>query len=134
MSDDRPYEVGYKKPPTHTRFKPGRSGNPKGKKPKTLNLKTDLEQELLERIPIREGERHLKVSKQRALLKAMLAKGLKGDVRAASIVLQLVAKTIAPPDQDAVPSDAISDEDLAIAEGFIERRLAARRNGGSEDD
>lgn len=25
------YEVGYKKPPKHTRFKPGQSGNPRGR-------------------------------------------------------------------------------------------------------
>jgi hypothetical protein len=29
MSDD--YEIGYKKPPRHTRFKKGQSGNPKGR-------------------------------------------------------------------------------------------------------
>jgi hypothetical protein len=33
MSDsaDESYEVGYKKPPKATRFKPGQSGNPSGK-------------------------------------------------------------------------------------------------------
>ena len=69
MSEE--FEVGYKKPPKATRFKPGVSGNPRGRGSKTLNLKTDLQQELAERIPIREGDRSLRVSKQRALLKAM---------------------------------------------------------------
>ena len=43
MSDD--YEVGYKKPPIHTRFKPGVSGNPKGRPKGTKNLATDLAEE-----------------------------------------------------------------------------------------
>ena len=32
------YEIGYKKPPKHTQFKPGQSGNPKGRpqKPQTI--------------------------------------------------------------------------------------------------
>ena len=38
-------------------------------------------------IRIREGERQLKVSKQRAMLKALVAKALKGDARAASLLI-----------------------------------------------
>ena len=49
------YEVGYSKPPKHSRFKPGQSGNPKGRAKGTPNLKTDLSQELAERIRVREG-------------------------------------------------------------------------------
>ena len=40
------YEVGYGKPPEHTRFQPGRSGNPRGRPKGTKNLKTDLVEEL----------------------------------------------------------------------------------------
>ena len=135
MTGDRKYDVGYAKPPVHTRFRPGRSGNPKGRAPKTLNLKTDLELELSERIPIREGDRNLRVSKQRALLKAMLAKALKGDVRAANVVLQLVAKTIAPADSQAdVPSDVVTDDEIAIVETFVERRLKAQKGGKAGDE
>ena len=47
---------------------PGNYGRRKGR----VNLKTDLRNELSERIHIREGERSLKVSKQRAMLKAMV--------------------------------------------------------------
>lgn len=35
-----PYEVGYKKPPKHTQFKPGQSGNPKGRPKGSKNTKT----------------------------------------------------------------------------------------------
>jgi hypothetical protein len=31
MDQDVPYAVGHKKPPLHTRFPPGQSGNPKGR-------------------------------------------------------------------------------------------------------
>jgi hypothetical protein len=86
--DDSDYPVGYRKPPKHTRFRPGRSGNPKGRPKGTKNLKTDLVEELAEKIRVREGDKTQHVSKQRAMLKALMAKGLKGDVRA---VAQLVA-------------------------------------------
>jgi hypothetical protein len=94
MTDEKTYSVGHKRPPQHTRFKAGQSGNPKGKAIGTLNLKNDLEQEFSERIPIREGDRSFRISKLRALLKATMAKGVNGDIRAANILFQLFLKTI----------------------------------------
>ena len=60
------YEVGYRKPPKHTRFKPGRSGNPRGRAKETRNLRTDLVDELAERILISEGGRRRADVKGRA--------------------------------------------------------------------
>ena len=89
MSDDG-YEVGYKRPPKHTQFQKGRSGNPNGRPKGTRNLKTDLLEELAETIVIREGERPRQVSKQRAFVKTLMAKALKGDMRAAAPLLRLM--------------------------------------------
>lgn len=61
----RDYAIGYGKPPVHSRFRKGRSGNPKGRPKGRANLKTDLLAELTETIVIREGDRQLRVSKQR---------------------------------------------------------------------
>ena len=72
------YEVGYGKPPKHTRFKKGQSGNPKGRPEDTKNLKTDLREEMNEKITIREGADERPVSKQRALVKRLTAKAIKG--------------------------------------------------------
>ncbi len=56
------YEVGYKKPPPQSRFRKGRSGNPKGRPKATKNFKTDLMEELRERILLREGTTRKRVS------------------------------------------------------------------------
>ena len=45
---ERDYEVGYGKPPRHTRFTKGRSGNPRGRSPGAKNLKTLLSEALSE--------------------------------------------------------------------------------------
>jgi hypothetical protein len=114
------YPVGYRKPPRHSQFRPGTSGNPKGRKRGSLNLKTDLESELKESIRIREGEREFSVSKQRAMIKALLAKALKGDARAASLLIGLIAKHI----ESELASDTskpLASDDLKILEAYVAR-------------
>ncbi|EKS41331.1 DUF5681 domain-containing protein [Afipia broomeae] len=123
MSEPEEEKIGYGKPPAKTRFKPGQSGNPNGRPKGSVNLKTDLRSELSEKIRIREGERSLKVSKQRAMLKALVAKALKGDARAANVVLTLVGRLFEP---EAVAEEvpALTSDDEAILARFLARRLA----------
>jgi Family of unknown function (DUF5681) len=92
--DDR---VGYRNPPKHSQFQKGRSGNPKGRPKGTRNLKTELHAELAEQILVREGDRTKKVTKLRAMVKALLAKALKGDVRA---IAQIDTMSLRPSEAD----------------------------------
>lgn len=116
MSDGKDYEVGYGKPPTHTRFEKGRSGNPRGRPKGARNLETDLAEELGERIRIREAGRERPVSKQRAMIKALVAKALKGDTRAAMALFALAPK----PEKTKVAADAeVGQTDLEILEEFL---------------
>ena len=47
--------VGYGNPPVHTRFKPGQSGNPKGRRKGQRNIRTVVNEALNQPITIREG-------------------------------------------------------------------------------
>ena len=116
------YSVGYSKPPKHTQFKPGESGNPKGRPKGTKNLATDLSEELAEKIIVNEGGRQLKISKQRAMIKSLLAKALKGDTRAASVLLKLLIDAEQATTRNAV-AEALSEDDQAILASFAERVL-----------
>ncbi|MBO6946414.1 MAG: hypothetical protein JJ855_00430 [Rhodospirillales bacterium] len=117
------YDIGYGKPPESGKFKPGQSGNPKGRPKSAKNLKTELEEELLERISIKEQGKVLKVSKQRAMLKALTARAMQGDPRAATVIVNMVSRFL---DVD-VLSDEVEDlteGDKAILERFEKKVLA----------
>ena len=126
MTDD--YEVGYGRPPKNTRFKKGASGNPKGRPKGTKNLKTDLAEELAERIVVKEGNQAIRISKQRALVKRLTAKGLNGDIRAVNTILGMIWRYLEPDAQAELPVD-ISAEDLELLESFVKRQLVPRDKG-----
>ena len=130
MSDD--YEVGYGKPPKHTRFKPGASGNPKGRPKGTKNLATDLSEELTEKIVVNEGGRQLKISKQRAMIKSLLAKALKGDTRAATVLLKLLVDAEEATIKNEV-AEMLSEDDQAILARFEERIIARSKKTQKEE-
>jgi len=44
--DGSEYSIGFKKPPKHARFKPGQSGNPKGRPKKTDTMADVLQKSL----------------------------------------------------------------------------------------
>ena len=124
-------DVGYRKPPKHTRFRPGRSGNPKGRPKGTKNFKTDLAEELQERILVREGGKAQAVSKQRAMLKRLTEKALQGDARAASLIINMVARFLDQSEDDD-HSTPLTAEDLRIIENF-RARLAGNRDDAPND-
>ena len=108
--------VGYKKPPKQHQFRSGQSGNPQGR-PKGRNFKSDLLEELAETIAFRDGERDVTISKQRALIKRLVAEAIRGDTRAINSVLAFCARAYGDEDDD----EQQSAEDQEIADAFAQR-------------
>jgi hypothetical protein len=125
------YRVGNKRPPLQTRFRPGQSGNPKGRPPKSRNLKNELFDELSERIPVREGGRRRMISKQRGLVKALINRGLSSDVRAIMAVFSLQARLLADIPELGT-EQALSPSDVAIVEEFLHSRLIVSKASSSD--
>lgn len=111
------YEVGYGKPPKKHQFKPGQSGNSKGRPKGVKNLKTELLDELHEKVSIKEGGTAKTVSKQRAMLKALLAKAVQGDIKAANTLFNMLLKLV-PQNEDETDGHEMTKTDLQVLEDF----------------
>ena len=83
------YEVGYCRPPLHTRFQPGVSGNPSGRRKGSKNLKTLFQQILKEEVSLREGDITKKISKAEAILRSLVLGAMKGDSRSQMTLFRL---------------------------------------------
>jgi hypothetical protein len=81
--------VGYKRTPLHSRFPPGQSGNPKGKKKGLRAFATDAKAVLEAPVVLNDKGKTRRVSTQEAALLRLKEKALKGDARALDRLLQL---------------------------------------------
>ncbi|MCK1324665.1 MULTISPECIES: DUF5681 domain-containing protein [unclassified Bradyrhizobium] len=113
---------GYGKPPLHTRFKPGQSGNPRGRPKGSLNFTTDLKTVLLAPVALNDGGRSRRVTTQKAALLRLREKALKGDVRALDRFLSLAMAMSVGSAQETATS--LPPEDQAILEAYRRDVLA----------
>ena len=81
--------VGYGKPPKDTQFKPGQSGNRKGRPKGSLNIATILARTLREQVAVNEGGRRRSISKLEAAVKQIVNKAATGDAAAIRFLIGL---------------------------------------------
>jgi hypothetical protein len=81
------YEVGYGKPPRHTRFAKGQSGNPRGRPCGAKNFTTLLQEALDEPVTVTENGGRRKVSKRQAIVTQLVNRSATADFRAIKILL-----------------------------------------------
>jgi hypothetical protein len=99
--------IGYKSPPRAHQFQPGQSGNPAGRPKGARSLKADLRDELSELTRFHDGDQSLEVTKQRLLVKKLIAAAIDGDARATATVLSLAMRALGDeaPDSEESPQD-----------------------------
>lgn len=76
------YEVGFGKPPHTNQFKPGKSGNPKGRPRGHKNLATLLDDICNETMVVMENGKKRRLTKKEIAMRQLVTKAMKGDMRA----------------------------------------------------
>ena len=126
----RDYAVGYGKPPRHTRFTQGQSGNPRGWARGAKNLKTLLIETLNELVVVAENGRRRTINKRHAFIKQIVNHAVKGNWRAAKLLLDTLQRI----EDRTEPETAEASFDAADAK-VIEQlmtRLGGRRSGSND--
>jgi len=85
----RDYKVGYGKPPATSRFKKGKSGNPKGRPKGSRNFASDLKVVLNTMVKVTEDGEQKTVTSQLAIMMQLRAQALNGNPKAMDKIITL---------------------------------------------
>jgi hypothetical protein len=90
-SKENEYEVGYGKPPKHSQFKPGQSGNRNGRR-KHIDTRTTFERLLQTEVTITTNGKKRKVPFEEALIMNAMSKAMAGDKVMMRLLMQMMEK------------------------------------------
>ena len=115
-------EVGYGKPPRHSRFKKGEaSANPRGRPRK--NLAALLVEGLNKKLLVTENGRRRKIAVREAITSQLINKSATADLRATKMLLDMIKdaekQAGAVPEPDPAPRFTAADEE--VVEQLMER-------------
>jgi hypothetical protein len=136
MADDSKigtHDVGYGKPPQNSRFKQGRSGNPKGRPKGSLNLATVLQRTLRETIVISENGRRKVMTKLEAAVAELVRKAMSGDGHAIRHLCHLVTSA---EERSVVvePTPQLSETDQKVMNNILKRFQRSLKEGKDETE
>jgi len=117
--------VGYRRPPIATRFRPGQSGNPRGRPKGARSVSGVIAAALSERVAVTENGQRRHISKLEAAVKQLVNRAASGEFRATQLLLALAqANESRPASQD---EQRFSEDDVVVM-----KELARRLKGNDE--
>lgn len=118
---DAGYSVGYGRPPRHSRFRPGTSGNPGGRPKGRQNLSTVIGKLARQTMTITEGGQARRVPRYVALQLLQWSKALNGDHKAFMAIHQSMRDAgLLGAEVETVPP-VITDDDQLIIQDYLTR-------------
>jgi len=118
--EDDDYEVGYRKPPLHSRFPKGKSGNPSGR-PRKKTLAEVVDAALHEPVVVTENGKRKTITKLEAMTKQLVNKGASGDARVAKMLIDFIRTVEAEAPAGEGEPPAPKADDRAVMASFLER-------------
>jgi Family of unknown function (DUF5681) len=118
------HDVGYGSPPQAHQFKPGQSGNPRGRPKGAKNEATILHELLNRKIQVREAGRTRKITVLEAILLRFTEDALKGNTKSAAFIFNRYAGAQV---DDSQPIEQVNDDDRKVLDAFIRRIEAQHR-------
>jgi Family of unknown function (DUF5681) len=113
-NDEGDHEVGYGKPPRHSQFVKGLSGNPRGRPPGAKNLKSLLNKALNELVVVTENGGSRKITKREAIVTQLVNRSAKADYKAIQILLGMLRDIEGGADPGSADTAAFTEADQQI--------------------
>ena len=108
-------DVGYGKPPKANQFKPGKSGNPKGR-PRGAKSRDAMLRELLSsKITMRRDGKVRKITVMEGIFHKMVEDSLKGNIKSATFLLNQLASIASNEGSES----EISTDDKAVLDAYL---------------
>ncbi|MGB7370802.1 DUF5681 domain-containing protein [Erythrobacter sp.] len=111
-------EVGYGKPPRHTRWKKGQSGNPKGRPKGARSLKVDLDRVLRKILTIEGKGTKFQGTTQSLALEMLARRAATGDIRASKALIELTLTIFGPGDRGG-ERESLSAHDQQLLDSWM---------------
>ena len=112
--------IGYGKPPRHTRFTKGQSGNPKGRPKGTKNLSTILQKAARERVTVNSRGRTVVMTKLEAAMHQLANKAANGDLKAIHAFMHW-HQVFQESEQAFAPASSWTEKEIPAMESILRR-------------
>jgi Family of unknown function (DUF5681) len=117
------YPTGYGRPPKHAQFRPGKSGNPRGRPRGRASLQDIVKDVLFEKMEVRVGERTHRMASVNALMRTAMNRALKGDYKFLMAVIAFIRLSgLSDIGGEAVVAETDIGADEAILADFLSRQ------------
>ncbi|MCO6050511.1 DUF5681 domain-containing protein [Mesorhizobium sp. RP14(2022)] len=139
------YAVGYGRPPEHTRFKPGQSGNSRGRPKKDATLRGAVLEELLRRRTVRIDGKEQRLTQLEIIAKQLVKQGMEGRSSALKELIKLepaifgaiLGQAAPQPGTEGQTGDdaSLNDTDLAMMRWLLlSHDVTVAKTDGEEGD
>jgi hypothetical protein len=133
MSNDEDDKVGYGKPPKHSQFKKGQSGNPKGRRKsadKPLDLNAALTKEFLAKVTVTDHRGTRKITKFDATITQLANKAASGHLPSLRLLMPWLTQVM--KDNPARGSASVNIQD--VRKRIMERMELLARRAREQDE
>ena len=113
--------VGYGKPPKDTRFKPGMSGNPRGRPKGSRNVADVFARTLREKVVVNEQGQRKTITKLEAAVKQFVNQAASGNLRALQMLVTFAREAEARESLSSPTESIIREVDQRVIEGIMRR-------------
>ena len=134
------YKVGKGRPPQSTRWKPGQSGNPKGRPIGSRPVGTVLQDIIQQKVSVTESGKTRRISALEVIIRRLANDAMQSDQRAIKLLLSLVDRYGDSSATKVQLRDLLAEDEAILAEylreptSFTPNPPPTHTNGDRDDD